>query len=301
LPASSPPPAFESDSDDSEDDYGKQEEEQEKARLKALAKGGRAPPSLEDDDEDDEQEFEAEVAQNGLDEEMTPTKKGKKSRSEPKSKKPAADPKSKRKRKQREVTETSGSAAGPSKSAKGKRKTATAAGTSKPVTSAPHPADSADSADSDSDDGDYAKKPGQISEETRERLFELESQFKGDVAKLARENGKSAKTFFQILGVQQKSTRVTSAWNVFQSWYSQVKGNPGHRKSCTSFWFFQYLTRCFSARGCVLRGREGGFLGGVWTPREMGERHPRHRQHSMARRVAEGRRSTSSHQFPQRK
>jgi hypothetical protein len=298
LPTSSPPLVFESDFDDREDDYGKQEEEREKKRLKALARGGRLSPSLEDEDEEDEEEFEAEVAQNGVDDEEMPAKRMTKSGSKSKSKKSAADPKSKPKGKQREVTETSGSAAGPSKSAKGKRKTATASGTSKTVTSTPHPADSAGS---DSDNGDYAKKPGQISEETRERLFELESQFKGDVAKLARENGKSAKTFFQILGVQQKSTRATSAWNVFQSWYSQVKGNPGHRKSCTSPWFFQYLTHCFSARGCVLRSREGGFLGGVWTPREMGERHPRHRQHSMARQVAEGRRSTSSHQFPQRK
>ncbi|KAJ7851455.1 hypothetical protein B0H13DRAFT_2360112 [Mycena leptocephala] len=206
LPASSPPPVFESDFDDGEDDYGKQEEEREKKRLKALTRGGRFSPSLED-----EEEFEAEVAQNGIDDEEMLAKRTTKSASKSKSKKSAADPKSKRKGKQHEVTETSGSAAGPSKSAKGKRKTATASGTSNTVTSAPHPADSAADSNSNSDDGDYAKKPGQISEETRECLFELESQFKGD-----------------ILGVQQKSTRATSAWNVFQLWYSQVKGNPGH-------------------------------------------------------------------------
>ncbi|KAJ7895411.1 hypothetical protein B0H13DRAFT_1885621 [Mycena leptocephala] len=69
LPASSPPPVFESDFDDGEDDYGKQEEEREKKRLKALTRGGRFSPSLED-----EEEFEAEVAQNGLDDEEMPPK-----------------------------------------------------------------------------------------------------------------------------------------------------------------------------------------------------------------------------------
>ncbi|KAJ7926125.1 hypothetical protein B0H13DRAFT_2313935 [Mycena leptocephala] len=234
LPPSSPPLVVESEFDDSEDDYGRQEEEREKERLKALAKGGRVPPSLEDDDDEDEEEFEAEVAQNGLDEETTPTKKAKKSRSKSKSKKsaPAAPSKAaKGKKKANEgATATRDGAPAvsrPSKSVKGKgkaKKGAVAEGRTPDAA-----ATDDDDDEEDDDEGSSSKRSGQIPEAIRERLFKLDADFKDAVVALAAESGKAPKTLFELLGVYQKTTRATSAWNVFQSWYSQKHGNPDNR------------------------------------------------------------------------
>jgi hypothetical protein len=84
--------------------------------------------------------------------------------------------------------------------------------------------------DNNNNNNNEGRRSGQIPEAIQERLFKLDADFKDAVVALAAESGKVPKTLFELLGVYHKTTRATSAWNVFQSWYSQKHGNPNNRK-----------------------------------------------------------------------
>jgi hypothetical protein len=96
-----------------------------------------------------------------------------------------------------------------------------------------------DDDEEDDDEGSSSKRSGQIPEAIWERLFKLDAEFKDAVVALAAESGKAPKTLFELLGVYQKTTQATSAWNVFQSWYSQKHGNPDNRKFLALFHRFK--------------------------------------------------------------
>ncbi|KAJ7431132.1 hypothetical protein B0H11DRAFT_1942026 [Mycena galericulata] len=241
LPPSSPfrtSPPLESDADDSDDDYGRQQEEKRRLAAKRLARGFPSPPTVDTEEEDleDEREFEASIALPAPKKRTAAANAKTVTRARPAAKKGKGKDKSgvmkeseppSRQKKGKEKANAKGSDldsdhTDPQPAKKSKRRTKQKKAAAPAEAYGVDSTDEGEDSDAEGEGEDAAgSKSGPVPQEIRDQLFAAQDAFHNKIAALAEKCGKDPQVLHQLLGTTPKMARNLTAWNTWQSWYSE--------------------------------------------------------------------------------